>query len=228
MTTATSTRTSTPASTASAAKPFTRKRISSTVSARSTASTLSGSRRRTTSSGSRSTSSACCGSTTNGPTSSFPPTATTRRALSSRAGSRTSASAERASPGGSHCPGPEPGRLRLGGRAGQLPQRTHLRSARRGPARDLLAGRAPLHRQGHSALSRRLLAGNAAVGRLRAAAARARARVAAVRRAEDLQDQSARPGAQSDRTLRWRRDPLLVCARHLVSSGRLRIPRVHW
>ena len=87
--------------------------------------------------------------------------------------------------------GREPGHLCLGRRAGQLPQRTHLRSARRGPARDLLAARAPRARQGHPALPLRLLAGDAPVRRLRGAAAAVRPRLAAARQAEDLQDQSA-------------------------------------
>ena len=60
-------------------------------------------------------------------------------------------------------------RLRLGGRPRQLPERAHVRASGRGSGRDVLAVRAASARQGHPPLPLRLLAGDAARGRVRAA-----------------------------------------------------------
>ena len=85
-----------------------------------------------------------------------------------------------------------------------------------------LAGRRPPRRQGHPALPRRHLAGDAAGRRAAAAAHGVRARVAARRRREDEQDQAHRHRAVADhRSLRLRRVPLLLPARDPVRSGRL-------
>ena len=57
----------------------------------------------------------------------------------------------------------EPGHLRLGRRAHQLPERAHVRARGRGSASTaVLAGRAPPAREGHPSLPLRLLAGDAA------------------------------------------------------------------
>ena len=55
--------------------------------------------------------------------------------------------------------------------------------------RHVLAGRLPPRRQGHPALPRRVLARDADVGRARAAEVRVRARLAARRRREDVEDE---------------------------------------
>ena len=83
--------------------------------------------------------------------------------------------------------GREPGRLRLGRRAGQLPERAHLRAPGRGSCAEFLAGGAAPDGEGHPPLPLRLLAGNAARGRLRRAEADLRPRLPAARRPEDLE-----------------------------------------
>ena len=83
----------------------------------------SGSRRATASSASPPTRSGCSSSTRSGRSSCCPASGRTRRGASSSGACRTSASAAAASPGASRCRGTGAGRLRLGRRAHQLPER---------------------------------------------------------------------------------------------------------
>ena len=115
------------------------------------------------------------------------------------------------------------GRVRLGGRARQLPQRAELRAGRE--PRAFLAGRA-LPREGHPSLPLCLLAGAAALRGRGAAEAALRARVPQLRRSQDVEvarqrHQSARAG----RRLRRRRRALLRRARDDVRPGRQRLGR---
>ena len=96
----------------------------------------------------------------------------------------------------------------------------------RGSRRDVLAGGAAPARQGHPPLPLRLLARDAARGRLRAAPAALRPRLPAARRPEDLEvaRQRRRP-ARPDRRLRRRSGAVLVCEGDLVRPGRHGVAR---
>ena len=85
-----------------------------------------------------------------------------------RRGSRTSRSAARRSTGACRCRGTRPRHLRLVRRAHQLRHGRRLRRRRRA-VRRLVAGGAPPDRQGHPAVPLRVLAGDAAGRRARAA-----------------------------------------------------------
>ncbi len=85
----------------------------------------------------------------------------------------------------------------------------------------LVAGRLPPDRQGHRPPALRVLAGDADVGRRRAAQGLGRRRLAAERRREDEQDlrQRGRP-ARPRRRRRRRRVPLLRARRHRLRQRR--------
>ena len=113
--------------------------------------------------------------------------------------------------------GSRAGRLRLGRRARQLPQRAELRAGRE--PRALLAGGASA-REGHPSLPLRLLAGAAAVGGRGAAEAAVRPRVPQLRQPQDVEVARQRhQPARADRRLRRRRGPLLRRARRRTSAG---------
>ncbi len=118
---------------------------------------------------------------------------------------------------------PEPGDVRLGRRAGELHHGPRLRQRRRRlPA--LLARRArprPGDRQGHPALPRGLLAGDAALGGAAGADPCRRPWLSDDRRPED--EQVARQRRRSDRggrAVRRRPAALLPAARHLALQRR--------
>ena len=115
------------------------------------------------------------------------------------------------------------GRLRLGRRSRQLPERALLRA--RGRSRGVLAGRAPA-REGHPAVPLRVLARDAPLGRVRGAEAALRPRLAPPGRPQDLEvaRQRGRP-ARPRRRLRRRPGAFLVRARGLVRPGRQRLAR---
>ena len=118
--------------------------------------------------------------------------------------------------------GPGSGRLRLGRCADQLPERALLRARRRSRP---LAGESPA-REGHPPLPLRLLAGDAALGRVRAAAAAVRPRLPQPRQPEDLEvaRQRAR-SARPRRRVRRRPGALLGRAGRPVRPGRRRHAR---
>ncbi len=91
------------------------------------------------------------------------------------------------------------GRLRLGRRARQLPERAQLRASGRGPAGTVLAARSAHPGQGHPSLPLCLLARAAALGRLRRAKAAVRARLPESRQPQDLEvaRQRRRPASTS-------------------------------
>ena len=183
----TSTRTSTRGCTASAARRSRPRRSSSTASAPSTTPSRSGSRSATGSSASPPTRSRCSSSTTSGPTSSCRRSVRTRRAASSRAGSRTSRSAAPGQTWGIPIPwDPEQvAYVWADALVNYLSALTYARPAR--TSSDVLAGGPAPAREGHPPLPLRLLARAAARGRLRASAAAVRPRLPAPRRPEDLE-----------------------------------------
>ena len=87
--------------------------------------------------------------------------------------------------------GPRAGRLRVGGRARQLPERADVCATRRESRRPLLAGRASPAGKGHPPLPLRLLARDAARRGLRAAPAALRARIPALGTTERSRSRSA-------------------------------------
>ena len=223
----TSTRTSTPGSTASAARRSRPRTSSSTGSAPSTTSSPSGSRSGTGSSGSRPTRSSCSRSTTSGPTSCCPAfRANEARSFIAGGLQDFSISREGLSVGDPDPVGHRPGRVRLGGRARQLPERaTYAR-----PGEDLVPrywpGVAAPAGEGHPALPLRLLAGDAARGGLRRAAPALRARVSPARRSQDLEvARERRRPARPGRRLRRRCRAVLVRALGLVRPGRRGVGR---
>ena len=121
------------------------------------------------------------------------------------------------------------GRLRLGRRPRQLPERAHLRAARARicvetfwPAVRHLLAKDIL--RFHCVYWPAMLLG----GRVRAAAAALRPRVPAARRPEDLEvARERRRPARPDRCLRRRPGAVLVCAGDLVRPGRRRLDRRH-
>ena len=169
----------------------------------------------------------CSRSTTSGPISSCRASATTRRAASSRAASQDFSVSRAGQPWGVPIPWDEEQvtYVWVDALINYLSALTYARDGR-GPARAVLAARPPPARQGHPPLPLRLLAGAAARGRLRGAAAAVRPRLPAARRPQDLEvarqrDRPARP----DRRLRRRRGPLLGAALGLVRPGRQRLDR---
>ena len=113
---------------------------------------------------------------------------------------------------------PEPGRLRLVRRAAQLRDRGRARRHRRAgrhEVRDDVAGRRAPGRQGHPAVPRGDLAGDADGRRAAVAAQGVRARLAARRRREDEQDQAHRHRAarRSSTTSAPTRSATTSCAR---------------
>ena len=141
------------------------------------------------------------------------PSATRRSASSARA-CRTSRSPARRSRGASRCRGTT-ATSSTSGTTRSINYATAVGyGSRPGALRALVAGRPPPHRQGHPALPLRVLAGDAAGGRHRAAPPRQRARLAAGGRREDEQDraQPDRP-RRPRRRLRRRRLPLPLPAR---------------
>ena len=139
------------------------------------------------------------------------------------AGSRTSRSRARSSPGASPVPW-DPSHVFYVWFDALLNYYTALGFARdgRGPDRALLAGDVPPHRQGHPEVPHGLLARAAAGRRAAAARARLRPRLPADGRREDEQvaGQRARP-VRDHRPLRHRRAALLLPARRLLRPGRL-------
>ena len=115
------------------------------------------------------------------------------------------------------------GRLRLGGRARQLPERPVVRETGRGPRAPVLARRATPAGQGHPAVPLRLLAGDAARGGIRRAAPALRARVSPARRPQDLEvaRQRPRPSRPGRRVRRGCR-AVLVRSLGVVRPGRRR------
>ena len=117
------------------------------------------------------------------------------------------------------------GRLRLGGRARQLPQRARVRASGRGPDAPVVRRPAPA-REGHPPLPLRLLARAAPLRRLRRAAAAVRARLPQPRRTRDLEDARKRDRpARADRRIRRRSSALLDRAGRPVRPGRQRLAR---
>ena len=114
--------------------------------------------------------------------------------------------------------GSRPGDLCLDRRAHQLHLRAHLRTARRGSDRAPVAGALAAARQGHPALPRGDLARDAALGRLRAAAAALHPRDARrPGRTPHVEDARQRDGlSPCRRALRARRAALLPPARGRV------------
>ena len=119
--------------------------------------------------------------------------------------------------------GPEPRRLRLVRRADQLPHRGRLRRPTASASTDVVAGRLPPDRQGHHPLPLRVLAGDADVGRHRAAARAGRVDGWLLVGGEKMSKtdaatsiEPARPG----RRRRRRRVPLLLPRRHAVRQRR--------
>ena len=116
--------------------------------------------------------------------------------------------------------GPPARGVRVVRRAHELPVRGRLRRSRPGLHR-LVAGRLPPHRQGHHPAPLRVLAGDAHVGRRRAAEGLGRRRLAARRRREDGQvGRQRRQPARPDRHRRRRRIPLLRPRRDAVRHRR--------
>ena len=120
---------------------------------------------------------------------------------------------------------PGPRRLRLARRARQLHHRPRVRLGRRRELSPVLGPpgcRArPLHRQGHPALPRRVLAGVSPLGRPAAADDRVGARLVAARREEGVEVRRQRRAARpARRGLRRGRPALLPDARDGVRPGR--------
>ena len=116
----------------------------------------------------------------------------------------------------------------VGRRADQLHHRGRLSRHRQRNVQEILAGRSACDRQGHRALSRRVLAGISDVGRDRGAAADFLARLSVQPRRENVE-----VGRQRDRSVRagrrlWRRSvALFPAARSAVRPGRQLQPRGH-
>ena len=154
-------------------------------------------------------------------TSSSPRASATRRSGSSAAGSQDFSISRTSISWGVPIPwDPEPRHLRLVRRPHQLRHRGRLRRRPRA-VRGVVAGRPPPHRQGHPPVPLRVLAGDAAGCRARAAAADLRPRLPARRRREDEQDpaQPDRAG-RPRRGLRRRRVPLPLPARRPLRARR--------
>ena len=214
-TTATCTRACTRAGTACRARPTTPRATSSAGScAPCTSGRSSGSRRRTGSSSCHASSSLCSSGTRGTPRRSSPSRGATRRSGSSRAACRTSRSRGPRSTGASRSPGTTRHVFYVWYDAlvnyitaigyGEDPERF----SKWWPAV------APPARQGHHPLPLRVVAGDVHGGRDRPAGPLHRARVAARRRREDVQDpaQPDRPG-RARRRHRRRRPPLPPGAR---------------
>ena len=122
--------------------------------------------------------------------------------------------------------GAGPGRVRLGGRARQLPERAHVRAPGGGSRAEVLAGRPPPAREGHPPLPLRLLAGDAARRGIRRPAPAVRARVPPAERSEDLEvPRQRRRSSRPDRHVRGRRGAVLVRAVGVVRPGRHGVDR---